>query len=273
MASFTVLGAAGFVGGHLVEHLRRNGHDVWAPDRDDPSIYQRDLGHVVYCIGVVRDRVRRLFDTAEAHACKLAQVLERAHFRRLVYLSTTRLYDGIEGVADETAEFRLDPQKFGHFYLLSKAFGETLVYHTGKNTAVARLANVYDDRLARQDFLCTTVRRALDRNLIEIDSDPTAGRDYIHVDDVCRALERIALEARHSVYNVATGSVLTNQRLAELCDRALGCRLVFRARDAAKPPPTISIGRLERDFDIHPRPAVERLGDIVGRLRKDHHAA
>src|SRR5262249_27511474 len=102
MARFTVLGASGFVGGHLVEHLHRKGHEVWVPGRDDPEIFQRDLGYAVYCIGVIRDRWQRPFDSAEAHVCKLAQVLGRCRFSRLVYLSTSRLYEGIEGVADET---------------------------------------------------------------------------------------------------------------------------------------------------------------------------
>jgi uncharacterized protein YbjT (DUF2867 family) len=70
---FTVLGAGGFIGGRLVEHLRGLGHEVDAPPRRPAEAYVdglggRQLGHVVYCIGLTADFRTRPYETVEAHA-------------------------------------------------------------------------------------------------------------------------------------------------------------------------------------------------------------
>jgi nucleoside-diphosphate-sugar epimerase len=273
MAKFTVLGAGGFIGRHLVGHLRRSGHDVWAPGRDDPAVYERDLGYAVYCIGVIRNRWQRLFDTAEAHVCKLVQILSRSQFQRLIYLSSVLVYEGFEGKADEGTELRFDPRQLTHLYHLSKVFGEALIYHAGRPATVVRLATVYDDHLAREDFLCRTVHRALGQGSLEVDAYPEGGRDYIHVDDVCLALERIALDAQQPAYNVASGTIFTNRELAEQCERVLGCRLAFRGESAMTRPTAVSIASLERDFDVRPRSAAQRLPDILKALHRGHDPA
>ena len=46
--NFTIIGGKGFVGGAVVARLRADGHEVFVPERDDPSMSQRKLGHVIY---------------------------------------------------------------------------------------------------------------------------------------------------------------------------------------------------------------------------------
>jgi nucleoside-diphosphate-sugar epimerase len=270
MARFTVLGAGGFIGRHLVGHLRRSGHEVLAPERGDPAVHERDLGHVVYCIGLTTDFAANPMDTAEAHVCVLLPLLRRARFARLVYLSSIRLYDGLASGADETTALSLSPSVARHVYDLSKALGEALTHHGIGSGVVARLANVYDDALRKDDFLCNTVQRALAGGTLEVDSRPEIGRDYIHADDAVRALEAIALGAREPVYNVASGAIFTNGDLAALLEREAGCRLVFRGSGPPRLPPAIDVSRLARDFDLRADPPALRLPAILRALMRPH---
>jgi nucleoside-diphosphate-sugar epimerase len=267
MANFTVFGAGGFIGGHLVDYLRRNRHVVWPLKRHD-LIPEHDLGHVIYCIGFTNDFAANPMDTVEAHACSLISVLRRARFERLVYLSSARLYDGLSGPVDEKTELRLSPSLPRHLYDLSKALGEALIHHGPAGGVVARLASVYDNELRRNDFLCNTVQRALMGGDLEIDSRTEIGRDYIHVDDVVRALEAMALGAREAIYNVASGVMFTNGELATLLDRELGCRLHFRGVAPPHLPPAIDVGRLARDFNLHAETPAIRLRKILRSLIK-----
>jgi nucleoside-diphosphate-sugar epimerase len=268
MAKFTVLGAGGFIGRHLVRHLRRSGHAVWAPDRGDPAVHEHDLGHVVYCIGLTTDFAANPMDTAEAHVCVLLPLLRRARFARLVYLSSIRLYDGLASGVDETTALSFSPSLQRHVYDLSKALGEALTHHGTGSGAVARLANVYDDELRKDDFLCTTVRKALAGGALDMDSRPEIGRDYIHADDAVRALEAVALGAREAVYNVASGVIFTNGDLAALLEREVGCRIVFRGSTSPRLPPAIDVSRLARDFDLRADPPAVRLPTILRSLTK-----
>jgi len=262
---FTVLGAGGFIGKRLVDHLQRKGHEVSAVSRSDSLEYGRAGGHVIFCIGLTEDYWKRPLDTAEAHVCALIPVLRRGSFESLVYLSSTRLYDGLKGTLDETSDLRVNPQNPRHVYDLSKAVGEALVHQAGLAGKVARLANVYDDRLDREDFLCRTIQRALRTNAFEVDAAPEGGRDYVHIEDVCTAVEAIALKGRHSTYNVATGKIFTNQQLAELCERLLKCRMTF-AGALANRPPKINVRRLHDELGLHPLDASCRLPGILAAL-------
>jgi UDP-glucose 4-epimerase len=270
MAKFTVLGASGFIGRHLVRHLQRGGHEVWAPGRDDPAVHERDLGHVVYCIGLTTDFAANPMDTADAHVCALLPLLRRARFERLIYLSSIRLYDGLAGGTDEATELLFLPSIPRHVYDLSKALGEALTHHGNGSGVVARLASVYNDDLSEDDFLCHTVQSALAGGDLEVESRPEIGRDYIHVDDAVRALEAIALGAREKVYNVASGVIFSNAEFAKLLEREVGCRLLFRGTVSPKLSPVVNIRRLTRDFAMRPSPPDERLPRILRALKTVH---
>src|SRR5919197_813364 len=63
----TVLGASGFIGGHLAKHFRALGYECLTPGRNEPSLYETDLGDVIYAIGLTADFRQRPLDTIEAH--------------------------------------------------------------------------------------------------------------------------------------------------------------------------------------------------------------
>ncbi|MBV8567656.1 MAG: NAD(P)-dependent oxidoreductase [Methylobacteriaceae bacterium] len=267
MTSFTVLGASGFIGTHLVKHLGDKGHHVWTPNRGDPAIFKRHLHLVFYCIGMTTDYLRQPLDTVEAHVSALGQVLQKAQFDKLVYLSSVRLYDGLAGEVSETDSLRLDPLRPRHVYDFSKGLGEAMCHHAGRPAVVARLGSVFDDKLSQSDFLCATIRSAAGARELSCASAPDNGRDYIHIEDVTAALEAIALGGRESVYNVASGIVFTNAELGTLLERELGCRLKFEGSASQERPPTVSISRLQRDFGRRPLPPDRRLPAILKAIR------
>ena len=72
---FTVLGSTGFIGSHVAALARSQGHDIYCPSRRD-SLAGRDLGHVIYAIGMTADFRHRPHETIEAHE---ADVENRPH--------------------------------------------------------------------------------------------------------------------------------------------------------------------------------------------------
>ena len=144
MKRATVIGGRGFVGRGLVAHLRAAGWQVQVPPRD-AAFPRRDrsLGHVFYCAGMTADFARRPRDTVEAHAGLLARVLESDAFDALVYLSSTRLYDGLDAAepAEEGTPIAVSPGHPRHLYDVTKLAGETLCATMAPGRArVARLA-------------------------------------------------------------------------------------------------------------------------------------
>jgi len=146
MSRYTVIGASGFVGARLAKALAADGCEAFLPGRDDPRLYTEDLGAVFYCAGLTADYLARPFDTVEAHVGLIARLLQKGRFERLVYLSSTRLYDWAGAEAGrEDRPLSLIPSEPRHLYDLSKALGENLcLTQSGGRASVARLSCVWD---------------------------------------------------------------------------------------------------------------------------------
>ena len=257
MTVHTVIGATGFIGGLLAARLRAEGHEVYSPARGDPDLLNRDLGHVFYCAGLTGDFMIKPFETVRAHVGLLAEVLENARFERLIYLSSTRLYDSLGargGHEDGVLEFA--PTAARNVYDLSKALGENLcLARSGGRAAVARIANVFDPEGEGGGFLSDLLYRARQQRAITLSSSPGAGRDYISIEDVISALLAMDQQAVHGIVNIATGQTLTNGRLAEIM-ATCGWTLTLTGQDAQAPTPTCDTGRL-RALGIVPASAAE----------------
>jgi nucleoside-diphosphate-sugar epimerase len=265
MQQATIIGAAGFVGSALLRRLHALGWHCNVPARSATWRPQGELGHLFYCAGLTADYARRPVDTVEAHVGLLSRVLESGRFESLVYLSSTRLYDGqpqARGAA-ETGAFLLDPGHARNLYDLSKLLGENLCSTMGNGRArVARLACVYQDDTDLDGFLPGLLRQVLacpPGATVQVDSSPGFERDYVHVDDVVDALIRIALHGRHASYNVATGVNVSNQGLAAQLARLAGVHLRFSRSDQPAPALRVDNSRLTEALDWHPRSLEDAL--------------
>lgn len=222
---FTVLGATGVIGRHLLQSLRAAGEEVFAPQRDDPSLYRRPLGHVIYCIGLTADFRQRPFDTVEAHVSVLARVLQQCSFDSLLYLSSTRVYAGAAS-SSEDAALCVRPADPSDLYNLSKLMGEALCHATQRSTVrIARLSNVIGGDDADSDNFVPALLREAHSGCILLRSAPTSAKDYIHIDDVVALLPRIARSGSARVYNVASGRQVTHAQWVEHLEALTGCRV------------------------------------------------
>jgi len=271
----TIVGGGGFIGRRLVAHLRRLGWACRVPARDNREFLDDDddLGTVFYCAGLTADFARRPHDTVGAHVALLNDVLARADFDALVYLSSTRLYDGRPGFAgaevDEDTPLALDPAQPRHLYDLSKALGESLCRQaSGGRARIARLSCVYsggdDDADGFLGSLLARLRAADRGPALEVDSSAEATRDYVHVDDVLDALVAIAGRGTRPLYNVAGGVNVANRQLFARLGELAGCEL--RAlRDGPVPcPAPVSIARMQSEFGWRPRALLDRLPELLG---------
>lgn len=270
---FTVLGASGFIGSHLVRHLRGRGLDCLAPDRNDGAVFEEDLGHVVYCIGLTADFRRRLLDTVDAHVCRLLECLRRCRFDSFLYLSSTRVYSGApSGREDEI--LRVNPQDPGDVYNLSKLMGEATCFAAGHpRVRVVRLSNVYGPDWRSDNFLVDVIRSAVGQRRVVFGASRDSAKDYISIDDVVSGLTSVALGGRHGLYNLAAGRNVTNGVIADRLRAAAGCEVAFAegARTVVFPP--IDIGRMSAEFGFAPARLEDDLEKLVESYRKERPCA
>jgi len=264
----TVIGASGFIGSHLVAHLEHGGTEVLAPPRGSGVVFSEDLGHVFYCAGLTADWRRRPLDAVHAHVEHLVEVLERAHFNSLLYLSSTRVYKRALA-AKEDALLSVLPADPDDLFDLSKMLGEAACLadtrHQGA-TRVARLSNVHGRDYRSDNFLPSVVRDAL-RGRVALRTSLASAKDYVGVDEVAALLPRIAMSGRERVYNVASGvNTESRELLAELA-RLTGCALEVAPGAPTTTFPVISVDRIWREFDFTSRSVVTALAGLVDDFR------
>jgi len=257
-----VTGGAGFIGSHFVRFvLRRHAHTrvinldklTYAGNLDNLKDIQDDPRYE-FVLGDIRDRdlVRGLCErvqavvhfAAETHVDRsihdagefvltnvhgtyvlLDALRARPSIEVFVHISTDEVYGSRTGrAARET-----DPLSPSSPYAASKAAGELLAraYQVtfGSPTIILRPSNTYGPAQFPEKAIPLFLTNALDGRSLPLYGDGLHVRDWLYVEDLCRAVEAALLRApAGSVYNVAGGSELTNLEVAGRILEALDAR-------------------------------------------------
>ncbi len=260
---YTVLGGVGFIGGEIVRELQRKKLDVFIPSRDDSSILKKPLGNVIYCIGVTSDYRQRPFDTVEAHVSCLNSFLHQATFDSFLYLSSSRLYKNSAHTREESP-ISVVPNDPDELYNISKVMGEsTCLSLPNKQIRVARLSNVCGNDFESSNFLYALCKEAVRNEAIFLKDSLESERDYIMVEDVVESLLMIATHGQHRTYNVASGCNLKNIQIAEILNEITGYPITVSQEAKVIKFPSISIERLEGEFNFSPRSVLDCYRKLV----------
>ena len=249
--NFTILGASGFIGSHLVRRVGSQGAECWAPARGE-NWAGRPLGHVIYCIGLTADWRQRQLETVRAHVGVLVEILDKAEFESFLYLSTTRVYAGAKTTREDDP-LSVQPVVPDQLYNVSKLMGESACLGCGRpNVRVVRLSNVYGDDFQSDNFLFSVLRDAVDRGHVFLRTAPASEKDYVDVRDVVDLLPQVAVSGRHKIYNVAAGVNTNNGAIMQALQSATGCTWEAAENSPVVSFPPISVDRLREEFGFSP---------------------
>jgi UDP-glucose 4-epimerase len=292
VGKFLVTGGAGFIGGHLVEHLVQAGHSVRVIDdistgklenlqavRNRVELVQGSITNPESVQSAVRD-VEVIFHLAalpsvarsveepmlshEICATGTLRVLDaarRAGVRRVVYVASSSAYGDTPG-AVRTEDDPIAPLSP---YAAAKLAGEhycrcfTTVY--GLETVRLRFFNIFgprqDARSPYSGVIALFCAAMLEGRAPTIHGDGLQSRDFTYVENAVQALRKAANAPAASgrVYNIGNGhSTSVLQLLAEL-NRLLGTDLK-PVYEAARPGDVrhsqADISRARRDLGYEP---------------------
>jgi len=266
----TILGASGFIGSHIVKRLDELGMEYFAPRRDE-NLPARNLGEIIYCIGLTADFRGRPVDTVEAHVCQLLRVVRDCQFDSLLYLSSTRVYDGRAGVVTEDDPLLVNPLEKENVYGISKIMGEALLLTTDLKIRIARLSNVYGADFDSDNFLSSITKEALATQKVMVRNSPASSKDYISVDDTVSALINIATRGKHRVYNVAHGKNTSNEALTQKIAELTGSDVTFAPNGPTVSFPEISADRLKEEFGFRAVNVLDDLNRLINLYRSNKH--
>ncbi|XUV83308.1 NAD-dependent epimerase/dehydratase family protein [Enterobacter sp. TMH.L2] len=220
---YTVIGGRGFIGSEIVENLQAKGESVVVPQRDDSSLFNSELGIVIYAAGN-GDCVNAPFDVYESNTKLLAALLEKANFQKFIYISSTRLYMEQEG-ASESDDLTVCTNDNRRLFNLTKLVSEELCLKSSRDTIIVRPSNVYGLALKSKLFLPSIIRNSISNHHIDMYVAPEYAKDYVAVSDVAEIIYQISCRSKHNIYNIASGANTTAADIAGLISDKTGCTI------------------------------------------------
>ena len=233
---FLVTGATGFLGWRTATLLAERGHDVVAVSRPDGAerAHARDLA--VERLDAGGPEVRELVAGCDA-VLHFAGVPDPAGARRdparAVRENAGTTVNLLEACAEHGAGLvypstvRAAAEPAPDAYAMSKRLGEEACRLHAARAVVARLTSVFGPGQVAWEgatgAIAAFAARALEGAPIVIPGDPRRTRDFVYVDDLAPALERIANEGLWDrTVTIASGVMTPLVEAAELVRSAAG---------------------------------------------------
>ncbi len=263
-----ILGADGFIGGHLLRYFQARGDQPVVSgtlancDLLDPAAIDRHLADlapedtIILAAGITR-LIQNDYDAMIKNMTmvqNLVRHLARQPVAQLVFLSTIDVY----GAAADAGPLREDlPAQPRDYYGLGKLTCENLLHFARPaSTAltILRLTGVYGPGGEGQSAIGAMVKSARDHATITVLGPGHDIRDYVLVDDVCDLLRAVIAQRQPGLFNVASGQSYPVAEMARQVATAWSGRvdLVFKQEPAAataRPHQVItSVSRLKTTF-------------------------
>jgi nucleoside-diphosphate-sugar epimerase len=260
---FTIFGGDGFIGRSLGAYLRSRGHEVYTPERNCIDFQDNFLGHVIYAIGMTGNFHGMPFDTVDAHVCALKKRLQYATYESWLYLSSTRIYGVNAQSTSEADEILVSPGRDG-IYNISKLLGESLCLAIeNPKVRVARLSNVYGVGQSQYTFLAAVISQAMLNQRVEIQESPESCKDYIYIADVVNLIEKIVIEGKWRIYNVASGINTTHMDLANEIAKLTGTSVTYTVGGFQRKISPIDTKLIKSEFNYNPRLILNDIKQLV----------
>ena len=262
----TVLGATGYIGSNILNKLIETSSHVYAPKRGE-SLEKKNLGHIIYCIGMTSDFRTKPFETVDAHVCVLNKILSDCEFESLTYLSSTRVYINLnKKLAEEEDKILIDPLSADELYTLTKLTGERLCFSSGTKVKVVRLSNVFGNDFDSENFLSEIIKNIYNKNSFTLHLSLSSSKDYLHIEDAVNLVIEIALKGNGKIYNIASGKNTSNEEI--ITELKTHTQFTYDVDDNCKEIifPLISIKKIKAEFNFQPKNISEHISILLKKV-------
>ncbi|QUM83585.1 NAD(P)-dependent oxidoreductase [Moritella sp. 28] len=263
MSLYTVFGGKGFIGSEFVHQLKNKGHEVCLPERGDESIFEKNLGIVIYCAGY-GDCQKNPFNVLNANTLLLSELLRKSTFKKMVYISSSRVYMNQNG-SKESDDLTVCSNDNRRLFNLTKLVSEEMCLKSQRDCLIIRPSNVYGLALNSPLFLPAITRNAINNGVVDMYVNRDYSKDYISVHDLVNTtLSLIDINEKNTtIINLASGENVSAEQIAKVLIEETGCSVNWHIVNNNEKFPITNIDEVKSKFNFKPRSVLLDLRDMI----------
>lgn len=265
MNKLTVFGGGGFIGSNIISQAKKFGYEAHRGNWD--NIQKGEIfGDIIYCLG--EGNCNKPYEVLSSHLTILQEILKNTKFKRITYVSSTRVYLANDKSHEDT-DVDLVCSDERKLFNLVKLTAEALLEKSGVDFRIVRPSNVYGTAVNSPLFLPSIVRDAIIKKEVDMYVPPHYSKDYVHVDDVVCLTLAITKNSEFVRYNIASGRNTSAYEIANILESETNCKINWHGSNNCDSFPLTEINRVVDEYDYKPKVATELIADMIKNFRKE----
>lgn len=229
-----VIGGCGFIGSNLSRYFSKKGYDVSVFDKFAPEesrgikVYcgdaydSRDLDEIILNFDIVINAVSLISPSNQFEAyregyakdidlnLRLTNILKDVPVKYLFISSAGAIYGDAEAASLSERTCVRPINYYGSLKLCVESICHVMNNIAKKNKFISlRIANAFGPNQNYKKgvgFIDAVLKCALTKETLTIFGDGETVRDYVYIDDICNAVEKIAdYEGEEEIFNISSG--------------------------------------------------------------------
>lgn len=285
-----ITGATGFIGTHLIDQLvLEKGIEFIPLTRESNSKFFTDYSleslsewfkkvDVVVHLAAKRGGNGSLFDYQQNIFLseKVAQACKKNNVEKLIYISSISVYSD-QNKLPWSEEQKNEPK---NYYGLSKLVSEDIcrlnLKNSPTNLVVLRLAHVYGPNEKNNFMINLFMRKAFNKEIIDVNNVSDNKREFIYVKDVARAIItacKTTISKKCIILNVGTDDVFNNQEVATIitsCFNGGKLNIDYFSKEISKDHSYMKHKKIEDVYNFKPKyTMIQAMNDIYSTMKRD----
>ncbi len=233
MKKILITGGSGFIGRHITRYLKECGYEVFTPSSRELNVAKQEdweywkgesVGHVLHLAG--KTFIPDSWENPEQFF-KINGIgtLNAVSFCKAQKVGMTYISAYIYGQSKQNPISETEAVNPNNPYARSKYLAEEICEFFGKyfdmDITVLRLFNVYGAGQNVRFLIPLIISQVLGENDMITVQDLEPKRDYVYIDDVCRAIELSVLRTKgFHLFNIGSGSSYSVREIIEKVQKA-----------------------------------------------------